>query len=190
MKKILLLLLGLLVFMTGVCYASPKALHKHHVNLSGKKILVAYFSLTGNTRSVAEKIHTQIGGDIFEIKAKCGYPSEYRLLKEVAEYQKENDILPELTETINISKYDIVFLGTPVWFGTLPPPVKTFLTENKFRGKTIVPFVTHGGGGGYNIPTDIDDLTDGKVIQDMLVIKGKDADKSDSEIKSWIKNLK
>ena len=190
MKKLCLGIIALIIVMSGVVFAHPKNNHKYHINLEKKNILVAYYSLSGNTKSVAERIHSQTGGDLFEIVTKTKYPTEKRLLTEVARYQNENNIYPEIKNTVDVSKYDVIFIGTPVWFSTMAMPVKTFLTQNNFKNKYIIPFITSGSGDGYDIDVDIDDITNGKVVLNMLVIKNKGSDNIDKEIKNWLKSLK
>ena len=190
MKKLCLGIIALIIVMSGVVFAHPKNNHKYHINLEKKNILVAYYSLSGNTKSVAERIHSQTGGDLFEIVTKTKYPTEKRLLTEVARYQNENNIYPEIKNTVDVSKYDVIFIGTPVWFSTVAMPVKTFLTQNNFKNKYIIPFITSGSGDGYDIDVDIDDITNGKVVLNMLVIKNKGSDNIDKEIKNWLKSLK
>lgn len=190
MKKLCLGIIALIIVMSGVVFAHPKNNHKYHINLEKKNILVAYYSLSGNTKFVAERIHSQTGGDLFEIVTKTKYPTEKRLLTEVARYQNENNIYPEIKNTVDVSKYDVIFIGTPVWFSTMAMPVKTFLTQNNFKNKYIIPFITSGSGDGYDIDVDIDDITNGKVVSNMLVIKNKGSDNIDKEIKNWLKSLK
>ena len=190
MKKICLGVLALLILMSGVVFAHPKTVHKYHINFAKKNILIAYYSLSGNTKYVAEHIRTQTGGDLFEIVTKNKYPTEKRLFTEVTRYQNENDIYPEIKNTVDVSKYDIIFVGTPAWYSTMAMPVKTFLTQNNFKGKYIIPFVTSGSGDGYDIDVDIDDLSNGKVVLNMLIVKNKGNDNLDKDIKNWLKSLK
>ena len=190
MKKLLICLFALLLVSTGVVFAGSRSVQKSHINFAKKNILIAYYSLSGNTKYVAEHLQAQIGGDMFEITTKNKYPTEQRLLKEVTKYQNENDIFPEINNTIDISKYDIIFVGTPVWYSTMAMPVKTFLSVNNFKGKTIIPFITHGGGGWGDIDIDMDDLSNGRVVQNVFAVQGKGTANLDNDLKKWIKSLK
>lgn len=190
MKKIFLGIFTLMILSAGLVFAGTKQTHNFKVSLKNKNILVAYYSLSGNTKYVAERLHEQVGGDIFEITTLKKYPSEKRLLNEIVKYQNENNILPELKENLDISKYDIIFIGTPVWFGTVAQPAKTFLCEHNFKNKIIVPFVTYGGGGGYDIFVEMDDISNGKVYNMPLVVQNKGDNCLDIKIKDWLKSLK
>lgn len=117
-------------------------------SMAGKKILVAYYSYSGNTQEVAEAIHKAVGGDLFEIKTTGSYPESYRPMTEQAKKEIEAGYRPELTTRVdNMAQYDVVFLGSPNWWGTITPQVSSFLDTYDLSGKTVIPFITHGGGG-------------------------------------------
>ena len=108
---------------------------------SGKKILVVYFSLQGNTRKAAEAIHTITGGDIAEIISL----EDYRRpdVEDDAKRQIEQGYMPAIRKlAVNPRDYDIIFVGSPVWWFTLAPPVKRFLHDTDLKGKRVVPFCT------------------------------------------------
>ena len=112
------------------------------------KILVAYYSYSGNTRFAAEQIQKNTGGTLFEIKPVKPYPADYNACVELAKREINAGVKPELAEKVKeFDKYDVIFVGTPNWWSTMAPPVLTFLSSYDFSGKTIIPFVTHGGGG-------------------------------------------
>lgn len=126
------------------------------MNTDNAKILVAYYSYSGNTKEVAEAIHDKIGGDIFEIKTEGSYPDEYRPMTVQAKQEIADNYRPKLTTQVaDMSKYDIVFIGSPNWWGTITPQVSSFLESYDLSGKTVVPFVTHGGGGKQNTFADL-----------------------------------
>lgn len=155
-----------------------------------KKVLVSYFSWGGNTKLIAEKIHNQVGGDMFRIETAEPYPADYNeTAYGVAKKQHEEGIKPELKDNGDVSGYDVVFVGTPAWWYTMAPAVKTFLSENDFNGKTIVPFITHGGGGKYTIADDMAKLANGaKVLTPFVVYENGDAN-TDKELADWLKNI-
>lgn len=157
-----------------------------------KRILIAYFSWSGNTKHIAEEIQARVGGDMFEIDTAVPYPSDYNeTAYGVAKKQHEENILPELKDNGDVSNYDVVFVGTPAWWYTMAPAVKTFLTENDFNGKTIIPFVTHGGGGGYHIADDMAKLTKGaEVVKNQLVVYGRGNSGTGQEIDKWLAEIK
>lgn len=190
MKKILLILLPVILIIGIAAYQIANATTQTKIGgLMDKKILVAYFSWGGNTKSIAEKIHSQVGGDMFRIEPVTPYPSDYNeTAYGVAKEQKDKGIHPPITNT-DISSYDVMFVGTPAWWYTMAPPVMTFLAENNFERKTIVPFITHGGGGGYTIDKDMAGLAKGaKVLTPFVVYERGDA-RTDKDIETWINNL-
>ncbi len=120
------------------------------------KILIAYYSYSGNTKEVAEAIQKEIGGDLFEIKAEGTYPDEYRPMTEQAKKEIGAGFRPKLTTSVaDMAQYDIVFIGSPNWWGTITPQVSSFLESYDLSGKTVIPFVTHGGGGQQNTIADL-----------------------------------
>ncbi|MCD8378222.1 MAG: hypothetical protein LUB59_05490 [Candidatus Gastranaerophilales bacterium] len=156
--------------------------------MTDKKILIAYYSYSGNTKAVSETIQTVTGGDLFEIKTKADYPKDYNTVVEQARIEKQNDVRPELINNGDVSNYDIIFVGTPVWWYTMAPPVKTFLANNNFYDKIIVPFCTHGGGGASSTYADMKKLAPNAKFLNGYTSYEKTANLKDVE--NWIKELK
>ena len=118
------------------------------VRVSGKKILIAYFSRTGNSRKVAKYIQKSIGGDLVQIKTKNPYPSDYDRCVSQAEKELEDDIRPEITTRIkNFAQYDEVVIGYPIWWGMAPRAVCTFVEDYDWQGKTLIPYCTSNSSG-------------------------------------------
>ena len=115
------------------------------------KAAVVYFSWSGNTRFAAETIAKKAGATLFEIKAEKPYNSDFNKCCDEAKPEcygkKLRPIKP--IEGLDLTKYDAVFVGTPDWWGTMAPPVRTWVTQNKaaLKDKTVCIFQTHGGGG-------------------------------------------
>ena len=130
-------------------FGMPSTSHgKDAIATPGSRILVAYFSRSGNTRVIAGLIQRAAQADVFEIRCAKPYPEEY--LATVAQAQKERDsgFEPAMASNVtNIAVYDTLFLGFPIWGTTTPPVIRTFLSTHDLSGKTVVPFVTHGGYG-------------------------------------------
>lgn len=111
-----------------------------------KKILVAYFSHTGNTKKVAQLIQSKTGADIFKIETATPYPSVYRETTELAKQEKADNARPALKNKVeNMAQYDVVFVGYPIWWYTAPMAVATFADNYDFSGKTVITFCTSGG---------------------------------------------
>ena len=122
-----------------------------------QKVLVIYYSQTGNTKLVAEEIAAKLGADIEEIVAVNPYDGDFMQTIERCMKEREEGVIPEIKPLKSkIAKYDVIFLGYPVWFGTVAPPVATFLKDVDLSGKTIVPFCTFGSGGLESSIKDIE----------------------------------
>ena len=123
-----------------------------------KKCMVVYFSWSGNTRFAAEKIAKKVGASAFEIKAETPYNSDFGKCCDEAKPECRGKTLRPIKtiEGLDLAKYDVVFVGSPNWWGTLAPPVRTWLTQNAaaLKGKTVCLFQTHGGGGMQSLGRD------------------------------------
>lgn len=125
--------------------------------------LIAYFSISGNTKKVAEKLNELVDAELFEIKAKNEYPTDYNKLIEVGKVEWQKNQRPELLEDIDIEDYEKIYLLYPNWFGTIPMPVATFLESHDFTNKKIQPICTNGGGGLGVSVSYIQDIVNGEV---------------------------
>ncbi|WEV69650.1 flavodoxin [Bifidobacterium sp. ESL0775] len=113
-----------------------------------RKTLVTYFSATGNTREVAQKLAKVVGTDVREILPSMPYiASDLKADDEKSRASVEHavDARPQMAKAINVGDYDVVFVGYPIWYGVAPQIVRTFLESQDFSGKTIVPFATSSG---------------------------------------------
>jgi len=215
LKKILTIMcLALFAIMTAACGSAetPAKTEKTVSNnnsvstqapaAQGKRILVAYFSRAdentggvgyiekGNTRILAEMAADITKGDLFEIKTVKPYPKEYRPATEVAKQEKENNERPEINGPLpDMSQYDVIFLGYPIWWSDLPMGVYTFLEKENFAGKTIIPFCTHEGSGIGNTERFIAETTKAKVLPG-LEMRGKKAQTQQAEarkdMEKWV----
>ncbi|MBR4901028.1 MAG: hypothetical protein IKZ46_08815 [Victivallales bacterium] len=124
--------------------------------LPGKAVIV-YFSQSKvqNTALVAKWILKHVGGELIEVIPVNPYPDAYsETLKEASRERKEGT--PREIQPISIpDDCEIVFIGSPIWYGTFAPPIATFLKANPLAGKTVVPFCTHGGGGAERFEQDV-----------------------------------
>jgi flavodoxin len=134
---------------------------------SKPKVLIAYYSQSGNTKAVAEQIQAKFGGDLYEINLATPYPAGERETIEISARQRGEGTLPQLSGKVeNLGDYDIVFIGTPIWFGTASLPVLSFVEAHSgdFAGKTVVPFYTCGGGDAGTYVADIKPYLGGATI--------------------------
>lgn len=162
----------------------------NNIVTDSSKILVLYFSMSGNTEKVANIIHDNVGGDIIKLETVEEYPSDYDELVDYAQEEQQENARPELSTKIDdIEAYDIIFLGYPNWWGDMPMPIYTFLEEYDLREKTIAPFITHGGSGLSNTPENIQGEEPEATVTEGLAIYGSDARDSESDVTNWLTSL-
>ena len=204
MKKIFLLLM--MILMVSGCGGSEEksSAEPAKVQTSSKKILVVYFSRTGeeynvgsitkgNTAIVADYIAQKTGADMFEIKPATPYPDEYEACTELAKRELESNVRPALEKNIdNLAQYDTIFVGYPIWWSALPRVMMTFLESNDFSGKTVIPFCTHGGSGLAGTEREIADVCPNAKILSGLAIVGKSAQENfpavQKDVDIWLKS--
>ncbi len=111
-----------------------------------KKVLVAYFSYSGQTEQVAKAIQAKTKGDIFKIETVTPYPASYRDCTAYAKAEKNENRHPAIKPgPANVKDYDVIFLGFPIWWYDAPMAVYTFIEQNDLSGKTVISFCTSGG---------------------------------------------
>lgn len=154
------------------------------------KVIVLYFSQSGNTEAVANIIHNEVGGDIVKLETVQTYPSDYNELVDYAQKEQRQNARPELkTKINNIEQYDTIFLGYPNWWADMPMPLYTFLDEYDLSGKTIAPFITHGGSGLSGTPDKIKKEEPNARVMDGLAVSGSSAKNSQSTVKNWLSKI-
>jgi flavodoxin len=164
---------------------------KIQVSRNFGKVLVVYFSLTGHTREIAEKIKSETGADVYEIKTAEEMPSGPSLYTRSREQIKSGNY-PALQGNIpDMESYDLVFVGAPVWWYTVAPPVLSFLNQVDFKGRKVVPFSTQGS----NVGTFFEDFK--KKAENARVLQGasfnnlpkKYGKAVDNKIAVWLNGL-
>ena len=156
----------------------------------GKSVAVIYFSATGNTKQVADLIKEEINADIYEIIPKEKYTSEdlnygddtTRATRE----QKDKNARPEIENSIDVSNYDVIFLGYPIWWGDVPKIILSFMDNTNLDGKTVVPFCTSGSSGISTSENTLKSYND-----NINWVKGNrfSGSASKENIKTWIDSL-
>ena len=189
MKKIMTLLTMLMIIVTSCTAAgneeSQLGSEGNGEYFDGKKVLVAYFSWGGTTRRMAEAIQEVTNGDIFEIEPVVPYPTSYTPCTEVALEERDNDARPAIKDKVaDWDKYDIVFIGCPVWWHTAPMIISTFAESYDFAGKTVVPFCTYASTYRDETLAKIVDLTPSAEHLEGLGTTG-----STSGVKAWIERI-
>jgi flavodoxin len=174
------------------------------LNVQNSKFLIAYFSRAGNnyvngtivnlpvgnTEVVATMIQEATQGELFHIEAVHVYPEDYTEATEVAKQELRTNARPKLTRHLeSLASYDVIFLGYPSWYGTMPMPVFTFLEEYNLSGKTIVPFCTHEGSGLGRSVTDIRKMCPQSTVLEGLAIRGSDVKDAQNEVTGWLRDI-
>ena len=139
------------------------------VKVKKDKILFVYFSRSGNTRYATETFAKACGGaKIVEVKAEKPYAPEYNACCEEARPECRAKTLRAIQkiEGLDLAAYDVVFFGTPDWWGTMCPPIRTFITQNLavLKTKTLCIYQTHGGGGMERVGSDFAELVAGATV--------------------------
>tara|TARA_R110002074_G_scaffold197610_10_gene364924 strand:- start:3824 stop:4444 length:621 start_codon:yes stop_codon:yes gene_type:complete len=193
------------VFLLGFFTFSIKddSINRTAIVLDVDKKLIVYLSRTNNTKVIAEIIHKEVGGDLVSLELINSYPKDYAaIVRQVAE-ENETGFLPPLKTKVDMEKYETLFLGFPTWGMQLPPPIKSFLTENNLEGKTVIPFNTNAGYGVGNSFDTIEILCpNSKILEGFsieggkerdgifLAIKGENEKEAKVAIKSWLSKIK
>ena len=202
-KWILIAVLLPVVLFPVFLSAQNISVKERHINT--KKILVAFFSRTGenyavghieqgNTHIVAELIASATGGTLFRIEPATPYPDDYRACTEVAQREKRSKARPALVGDIAAEEYDVIFLGYPNWWGDLPMCVYTFLEQHDWQGKIVIPFCTHEGSGLSDTENRLQEACRGASVLNGLAVRGSVAqnerEKAWKQVLEWLKQLK
>lgn len=174
------------------------------INTDTAKCLIAYFSRpgnnyvggsivnlpVGNTEFVATMIREMTGGDLFHIEAVHTYPLDYTETTETAKQELRSNARPKLTRHLEtFASCDLIFLGYPNWWGTMPMPVYTFLEEYNFSRKAIAPFCTHEGSGLGRSVEDIRVLCPDSTVLDGLAIRGGTVNTAQNQVSDWLRGI-
>ena len=142
----------------------------------------------GNTEIVAEFIQKAVGGDLFEVETVKPYAEDYYACIEEAQKELRANARPELKRfPENLEKYDVIFVGYPNWWGTMPMAMFTLLEKYNLTGKKIVPFCTNEGSGMGSSESDLKKLCKGADIAKGLSIHGAEAVGSEKQVSEWAK---
>ena len=188
-------LAALFALSTGACGQS-----KSTTMTNTGKTLVVFFSHAGenysvgnievgNTKIVADYISEFTGAEQFEIVAEKDYDMPYNKLIQVAKEEANKGELPAYKGDIDVSKYDTIFIGGPIWWGTYPRVMFTFFRDHDLNGKTIIPFVTHEGSGLASTVSDIKKAWPNATVKEGFAIYGHEVRTGKAKVEKWIKGL-
>ena len=187
MKKILSILTVLCI--CGISAFAQNTAPKENI-MKDKKVLVAFFSRTGENYNVGNISK----GKLFQIEPVKPYPDEYRACVDIAKTEKENKARPAVKEDIAAEDYDVIFLGYPNWWGDMPMAVYTFIEKHDWNGKTVIPFCTHEGSELSGTERLLEQACKGATIAKGLAVQGTTAQNSQAQAKktvqSWLNKLK
>jgi flavodoxin len=173
-----------------------------------KKILTVYFSSANtagvdavssatpyageyaSTEQLAIFIHDAVGGDLAKITPEKDYPEDYNGTADAAKAERDNDERPAfLALEVNPEDYDVIFVGYPMWWYTLPMVMYTFFDTYDFSGKTIVPFNTHAGSGDGGTYAEIAEFEPNATVLDGLAVSGSRAANAQNDVTDWLNGL-
>lgn len=184
-------------------HSETGAKETQHLIGADKKVLVVFFSRTkglyggekpaiGNTHSVANYITEATGADEYEVVPVKEYADDYQQTIDVAKAEQANNERPAIKNPLpDVSKYDVVFVGAPIWWGEYPMVVRTFLDQVDLNGKVVIPFTTHEGSGMGNTKEQLEKQYPNATVLDGIAIRGREATSDDSKIKviNWLKQI-
>lgn len=153
--------------------------------------LILYYSYGGNTKRIAEMIQKRIGGDLAEIETIRPYSGDYNSVVTQGQQEVKRGYMPEIKPLdVNVQAYDRIILGSPVWWYTFAPAMKTFLHTYDLSGKTVFPFATNGGWIGHTF-RDFEKACKGADVRKGLNVKFDEATlrTPEREIEAWISSV-
>ena len=183
-RRTMLIAPALLSLAAGMAaYAEPTGTPRG----AGSKILVAYFSRSGNTRVIAGTLQRALAADLFEIRPARPYPEDYEQTVEQARRERDRGDEPPLEATVpDMAAYETVFLGFPIWGETTPPVIRSFLRAHDLSGKTLRPFITHGGYGLGNSLAVLADHAPGAQIEPPFSMEADQERRTLNQVTSWL----
>ena len=166
MKRLNLMLVLATVTLVGVSCGPKKTTQNVEEEKAAPKMLVLYYSQTSNTKGVAQEIATKLGADLEEIVPVELYDGDFQATIERGKKELDEGVFPEIQPLkADVTQYDVIFLGYPIWFGTYASPVITFLNQVDLSGKKLVPFCTFGSGG---LESSVKDLAEAEPNAEIL----------------------
>jgi flavodoxin len=151
------------------------------------KILVAYFTRSGNTRVIAGTVQRALRTDLFEIRPAQPYPADYEENVEQARQERDRGFEPPMAEPVpGFANYETVFLGFPIWGETTPPIIRSFLRAHDATGKTLRPFITHGGYGLGNSLAVLADHAPAAHMEKPFSLEADQERRTLNEVKGWL----
>ena len=191
MNKILLAVLAMTALL-GTAYAAEAKSLVIVFSRADENYSVGYIE-KGNTMILAEMIANKTGAELFEVKPEKKYPADYDTCIDVAKREQNQKARPAILEDKDISGYDTIFFGYPVWWGDIPMCMYTFVEAHDWSGKKIIPFCTHEGSAAGRTEGTLKRTMKGAEVLKPLAIRGAVAQnrrsEADKEISGWLRSL-
>lgn len=160
--------------------------------ISRTKSVIVFYSQNGTTKSVAEEFQKNTGAALWELQMEKAYPSTYDSTIAAVKAERDAKSWPKLLNAkVDLARYDTIYLGYPIMFGTFAPPLYTFLDSNDLKEKVVVPFCTYGSGGLQNSVEELKSLQPQARVLDGYGISNKRAKKGRSaeEVKAFVSSI-
>lgn len=156
----------------------------------GNKVLILYFSHSGNTRMLAEQIHDRVGGDMVELKTVAPCPQDYDTVVDMTQKEQRSNARPQIaTEISNLDEYRTVFIGFPTWWGTIPMPFFSFLEKYNLGDRNVIPFCTHEGSRLGRSESDLKKLCPQAQILKGFEVRGSRVSGAQKDVDAWLNAL-
>lgn len=161
--------------------------------MDNNKKLIVYFSYTGNTKKIAEEIQKKLNCDIIEIKPEKPYSTDYQTVVDEEQNNESSNKTPDIQKiNVDLNKYDEIIIGSPVWWYTIAPVIRTFLKQNDLSGKIIKPYATNAGWLGKTFKEIEKICPNSKVEKGMNIVFESYSDvlvTPKKEVETWIEQL-
>ena len=168
--------------------------------MKDKKSLIIYFSRAdenyfggemryidkGNTEIIAEYIRDIVGADMFKVEPLTPYPADYMECIEEAKVRTKEHSAPIKESLPDISNYEVIYIGSPIYWGGMPEELFTALKGLDYKGKIVRPFTTHEGSGLSGVPRQLKEICVGAEVLDGLAITGSQVNNSKQKVEEWI----
>ena len=191
MRKILMAVLVVMA-VVGSAFAAEAKMLIAVFSRADENYNVGYIEV-GNTMKLAQVIQQKTGAELFEVAPAKKYPADYDTCIDVAKKEQSRKARPAIAQDKDISEYDVIFLGYPVWWGDIPMCMYTFIEAHDWAGKIVIPFCTSEGSGAGSTDRTLKNALKGAEVRRVMSMRGTTAQNNASEtektVDRWLKTL-
>ena len=191
MYKIFLVMLAVMVVMSSALAAEAKMLVVVF-SRADENYSVGYIE-TGNTMKLAQVIAQKTGAELFEVAPAKKYPADYDTCIDIAKKEQNKKARPAILQDKDISDYDVIFFGYPIWWGDIPMCMYTFIEAHDWNGKRVIPFCTNEGSGAGRTDSTLKSAMKGAQLTRVMAMRGATAQKAGPDVErtvdNWLKTL-